>query len=96
MAILSNLTERCVLCKIRLCIGIIVNEKLKIGVWVSFFCFLIQNIKFKILNGRTVHGPVLFSSFSVYAKFIMLNISSQRLIWWLDIIQPWKKIRGEI
>ena len=58
MAILSNLTKRCVLCKFNLRIGSIVNKKLKIGVWISFFCFKIQNIKFKILNGRTVHGPL--------------------------------------
>ena len=60
MVILSNLTKRCVLCEIRLLIGRIVNERLKIGVWISFFCFKIQNIKFKILNGRTVHGPTKF------------------------------------
>ena len=66
MAILSNLTKRCVLCKFSLRISRIVNKKLKIGVWISFFCFKIQNIKFKILNGRTVHGPTfLVSSFMV-------------------------------
>ena len=57
MAILSNLTKGCVLCKFSLRIGRIVNKKLKIGVRISFFCFKIQNIKFRILNGRTVHGP---------------------------------------
>ena len=60
MAILSNLTKGCVLCKFSLRIGRIVNKKLKIGVRISFFCFKIQNIKFRILNGRTVHGPVWF------------------------------------
>ena len=59
MAILSNLTKGCVLCKFSLRIGRIVNKKLKIGVRISFFCFKIQNIKFRILNGRTVHGPAL-------------------------------------
>ena len=59
MTILSNLTKQCVLCKFSLRIGRIVNKKLQIGVWISFFCYKIQNMKFKILNGRTVHGPIL-------------------------------------
>ena len=71
MAILSNLTKRCVLCKFRLRIGRIVNEKLKIGVWIIFFCLKIQNIKFKILNGRTVHGPAYHLKFGFLLFFFV-------------------------
>ena len=93
MAIFSNLTKRCVLCKFRLRIGRIVNEKLKIGVWIIFFCLKIQNIKFKILNGRTVHGPLsdilrnIFNGLLALTKLPSLK-RCNILLNWLEISSP--------